>query len=132
LIFILGNEKVQLIFIDNGQINEINVNLIQPLNREFSDRPAQALACSLTQVCFISNLFYLFILKKVLPLTQNDKCGWNRRACMSLQNSMKNERSTTGQILLKITVDHNNQIKWPMMFIHISTSTISVRIFYLN
>jgi hypothetical protein len=50
---ILGNEKVQLIFIDNGQIGEINVNLIQPLNREFSDRPSQSVACTLTQVCFI-------------------------------------------------------------------------------
>jgi len=59
---ILGNEKAQLIFIDNGQIGEINVNFIQPLNRQFSDRPAQALACTLAQVClflFIL-LFYLF------------------------------------------------------------------------
>jgi hypothetical protein len=31
-------------------MSEINVNFIQPLNRQFSDRPAQALACSLAQV----------------------------------------------------------------------------------
>jgi len=51
-----------LIFIDNGQIDEINVNLIQTLNKQFSDRPAQALACTLAQVCLDSFLFiYLFI-----------------------------------------------------------------------
>jgi hypothetical protein len=123
----LGNEKAQLIFLDNGQINEVNVNFIQPLNREFSDRPAQALACSLAQVCFYLKYFYFISFKKqVLPLTQNDKCGWNRRACMSLENSMKNERLTNGKILLKVTIDQNNQVKWPMMFIHISTPTISV------
>jgi hypothetical protein len=52
-LIILGNEKAQLIFIDNGQLGEINVNLIQPLNRQFSDRPAQALACTLAQVWII-------------------------------------------------------------------------------
>ena len=34
-------------------MGEINVNFIQPLNRQFSDRPAQALACTLAQVCII-------------------------------------------------------------------------------
>ncbi|CAF5190405.1 unnamed protein product, partial [Rotaria magnacalcarata] len=105
-----GNEKAQLIFIDNGEITEIHVNSIQPLISKFSDRPAQALACTLAQI---------------LPFTQNDKCGWNRRACMSLENAMKNERLSTGNVLLKVTVAENNQVKWPMMFIHISTTTIS-------
>ncbi len=50
LLINLGNEKAQLIFIDNGQLGEINVNFIQPLNRQFSDRPSQALACTLAQV----------------------------------------------------------------------------------
>ncbi len=45
---------------------------------------------------------------------------------MSLENSMKTERLTAGKILLKVTVDDNNQAKWPMMFIHISTATIPV------
>jgi len=45
---------------------------------------------------------------------------------MSLENTMKNERLTTGKFLLKVTVTDNNQIKWPMMFIHISTETIPV------
>jgi len=109
IIRLVGNEKSQLIFIDSGQFGEINVNFIQPLNRQFSDRPAQALACSLAQV---------------LPFTQNDKCGWNRRACMCLENALKNQRLTTGKPLLKVTVADNNQVKWPMMFIHISTETI--------
>jgi hypothetical protein len=100
-----------LIFIDNGQLGEINVNFIQPLLRQFSDRPAQALACTLAHV---------------LPFTQNEKCGWNRRACMSLENALKNERLTTGKISLNVTVAENNQVKWPMMFIHISTETIPV------
>ncbi len=100
-----------MIFIDNGQLGEISVNSIQPLNRQFSDRPAQALACTLAQI---------------LPFTQNEKCGWNRRACMSLENALKNERLTTGKISLKVNVAENNQIKWPMMFIHISTETIPV------
>ncbi len=47
---ILGNEKAQLIFIDNGQLGEINVNFIRPLNRRYSDCRAQALACTLAQV----------------------------------------------------------------------------------
>ena len=51
-----GNEKAQLIFIDSGQLGEINVNFIQPLNRQFSDRPAQALACTLAQVCIICRI----------------------------------------------------------------------------
>ncbi|CAF1021386.1 unnamed protein product [Rotaria sordida] len=109
IIRLVGNEKAQLIFIDNGEISEINVNLIQPLNSKFSDRPAQALACTLAQI---------------LPFTQNEKCGWNRRACMSLENAMKNERLTTGKLLLKVTVADNNQAKWPMMFINISTATV--------
>ncbi|CAF3786890.1 unnamed protein product [Rotaria magnacalcarata] len=110
IIRLIGNEKAQLIFIDNGEITEIHVNSIQPLISKFSDRPAQALACTLAQI---------------LPFTQNDKCGWNRRACMSLENAMKNERLSTGNVLLKVTVAENNQVKWPMMFIHISTTTIS-------
>ncbi|CAF3101688.1 unnamed protein product, partial [Rotaria sp. Silwood2] len=60
----------------------------------------------------------------VLPFTQNEKCGWNRRACMSLENAMKNERLTIGKVLLKVTVADNNQVKWPMMFINISTTNI--------
>jgi len=111
IIRMVGNENVQLIFVDSGQISEINVNSLQPLNSQFSDRPAQALACTLAQV---------------LPFTQNDKCGWNRRACMSLENSLKNDRLTTGKVLLKVTVADHNQAKWPMMFVHISTSTIPV------
>ncbi|CAF1190396.1 unnamed protein product [Adineta steineri] len=110
IIRIIENDKVQLIFIDNGEINELNLNLIQPLNSQFSDRPAQALACSLAQV---------------LPFTQNDKCGWNRRACMSLENSLKYERISSEKLLLKVTVSDMNQVKWPIMFIHISTPTIS-------
>ncbi|CAF3339151.1 unnamed protein product [Rotaria socialis] len=110
IIRLIGNEKAQLIFIDNGEITEVNVDSIQPLISKFSDRPAQALACTLAQI---------------LPFTQNDKCGWNRRACMSLENAMKNERLSTGNVLLKVTVAENNQVKWPMMFIHISTLTIS-------
>jgi hypothetical protein len=53
----------------------------------------------------IECLFFL----KVLPFTQNEKCGWNRRACMSLENALKNERLTTGKISLKVTVADNNQ-----------------------
>ena len=45
---------------------------------------------------------------------------------MSLENAMTNERLSTGNVLLKVTVAENNQVKWPMMFIHISTTTISV------
>jgi hypothetical protein len=41
---ILGNEKAQLIFIDNGQLDEINVDFIEPLNRQYSDCRAQTLA----------------------------------------------------------------------------------------
>ena len=52
-----GNEKAQLIFIDSGQLGEINVNFIQPLNRQFSDRPAQALACTLAQVYILFRSF---------------------------------------------------------------------------
>jgi hypothetical protein len=51
---------------------------------------------------------------------------------MSLENAMKNERSNTGKVLLKVTVSDNNQVKWPMMFIYISTPTISVRTFTLK
>ncbi|UJR24722.1 hypothetical protein I4U23_006094 [Adineta vaga] len=51
IIRLVGNEKAQLIFIDSGEIGELNVNFIQPLSSQFTDRPAQALACSLTQVC---------------------------------------------------------------------------------
>ena len=39
---------------------------------------------------------------------------------------MKTERSNLGKVLLKVTVADNNQVKWPMMFINISTTTISV------
>jgi hypothetical protein len=74
---------------------------------------------------FLPLIEYLFILK-VLPFSQNEKCGWNRRACMSLENALKNERLTTGKISLKVTVADNNQVKWPMMFIYISTETIPV------
>ncbi|CAF1247097.1 unnamed protein product [Rotaria sp. Silwood1] len=109
IIRLIGNDKAQLIFIDIGQIVDININLIQPLNSKYSDRPAQALACTLAQV---------------LPFTQNEKSGWNRRSCMSLENAMKNERLITGNVLLKVTVNDNNQAKWPMMFINISTATI--------
>jgi hypothetical protein len=70
--------------------------------------------------------FIYFLKTKVLPFTQNDKCGWNRRACMSLENALKNDRLTTGKLLLNVTVADNNQVKWPMMFIHISTETIPV------
>ncbi len=45
---------------------------------------------------------------------------------MSLENILKSDRLTTGKVSLKITVADNNQIKWPMMFIHISTETIPV------
>jgi hypothetical protein len=45
---------------------------------------------------------------------------------MSLENALKNERLTTGKISLKVTVADNNQVKWPMMFIYISTETIPV------
>ncbi len=45
---------------------------------------------------------------------------------MSLENALKNERLTTGKISLKVTVADNNQVKWPMMFINISTETIPV------
>ncbi|CAF1137823.1 unnamed protein product [Rotaria sordida] len=48
------NEKAQLIFIDNSETCQININLIQPSNSKFSGRPAQV---------------------HVLSLTQNDKCG---------------------------------------------------------
>ncbi|CAF1144342.1 unnamed protein product [Rotaria sordida] len=54
------NEKAQLIFIDNSETCQININLIQPLNSKFSGRPAQVHVCILT---------------RVLSLTQNDKCG---------------------------------------------------------
>ena len=57
LFFFLGNEKAQLIFIDSGQLGEINVNFILPLNRQFSDRPAQALACTLAQVYILFRSF---------------------------------------------------------------------------
>ncbi|CAF1588467.1 unnamed protein product [Adineta ricciae] len=110
IIRLVGNEKCQLIFVDSGEIGELSVNLIQPLHNQFTDRPAQALACSLTQV---------------LPFTQNEKCGWNRRACMSLENSLRTERLASGKVLLKVTIADMIQVKWPMMFIHISTPTIS-------
>jgi len=55
-----GNEKVQLIFVDNGQITEINLNLLKPLNKLFCAHPAQALACSLTHVR-TSFFFFLFL-----------------------------------------------------------------------
>ena len=45
---------------------------------------------------------------------------------MSLENSLKHDRLTTGKLLLKVTVVDNNQVKWPMMFIQISTETIPV------
>jgi hypothetical protein len=45
---------------------------------------------------------------------------------MSLENGLKNDRLTTGKLSLKVTVADNNQVKWPMMFIHISTETIPV------
>ncbi len=45
---------------------------------------------------------------------------------MSLENALKNDRLTTGKLLLNVTVADNNQVKWPMMFIHISTETIPV------
>jgi hypothetical protein len=53
LLIILGNEKAQLIFVDSGDMCEINLHSIQPLNSQFSDRPAQALACTLAQVSLI-------------------------------------------------------------------------------
>jgi hypothetical protein len=74
----------------------------------------------------ISFFLFIYLKKKILPFTQNDKCGWNRRACMSLENALKNDRLTTEKLLLKVTVADNNQVKWPMMFIHISTETIPV------
>ena len=105
-----------MIFIDSGQLREINVNFIQPSNRQFSDRPAQALACTLAQVrtIFIVSLnicFFLFF-QKIVPFTQNEKCGWNRRVCMSLENALKNERLQTGKLSLKVTVSDNNQVKY--------------------
>jgi hypothetical protein len=39
---------------------------------------------------------------------------------------LKNERLTTGKVSLKVTVADNNQVKWPIIFIHISTETIPV------
>ena len=59
IIRLVGNEKSQVIFVDSGEIGELNVNLIQPLHNQFTDRPAQALACSLTQVrLFISTMLF--------------------------------------------------------------------------
>ena len=60
LLIILGNAQVQLIFVDSGDMCEINVNSIQPLNSQFSDRPGQALACTLAQVSSVE--IFLFLL----------------------------------------------------------------------
>jgi hypothetical protein len=59
LLIILGNEKAQLIFVDSGDMCEINLHSIQPLNSQFSDRPAQALACTLAQVSLIQLVSFL-------------------------------------------------------------------------
>jgi hypothetical protein len=45
---------------------------------------------------------------------------------MSLENSLKNEGLITGQVSLNVTVADNNQVKWPMMLIHISTESSPV------
>lgn len=104
----VGHDKVQLIFIDTGEIGELHLSHVQRLEGQFTDRPAQALACSLAQV---------------LPFTQSEKSGWNRRACMSLASSLKTERLAP----MKVTVADMQHVKWPMMFVQICTSTSVVR-----
>ncbi len=43
---------------------------------------------------------------------------------MSLENSLKNERLTTGKLSIKVTVADNNQVKWPMMFTQVKKADI--------
>ena len=45
---------------------------------------------------------------------------------MSLENSLRTECLASGKVLLKVTIADMTQAKWPMMFIHVSTPTISV------
>ncbi len=74
LIMCEEHDKIKIVFVDFGNIEIKSINDFFPLHKLFTDLPAQAIACSLSEVWsfFFENIVLIFFFFEAFPRSQNE------------------------------------------------------------